>query len=142
VFFKTWQDHGFMAAMRTIPAQIRAFGRAIQGLLSSIGLGRFGDAIKRQFNDISHFFDHTVDLIDDVIHGRWSQVWGDLWRIAVDNFHFLIDGLRGSVGLIRDVFDLIPWGAIGTALGNGFIAALTYLVTVGIPVGSDGKARR
>ncbi len=149
VFFKTWQDKGFLAALKTIPTQIRAFGRAFAGLFDAIGLSRFADGVRRQFVLIGAMFGNIVDLIDDLIHGRWSQVWGDLGRIALTAIQFLVNNARMAIGLLLDVFTAIPWGQvfagiwgavqaipwadIGTALLNGLIAAVQFMADTGIP---------
>lgn len=107
VFVKTWQDKGFIAALQTIPKQIRAFGRAVAGLLDSLGLARFARAWKETFYAASHVVEDVIALIDDLVHGRWSEVIGDLGAIARDGLKLLWSVLKGIPALWRDVFEIV-----------------------------------
>lgn len=127
VFFKVWQDKGFWAAMKILPTQIRAFGRALAGILKGMGLTHFAKAVKETFYDLARLFKDMVTLVDDLIHGRWSKVWGDLKDIAVDLLWLMIDRVKLGFALLVDIFNMIPWGTIGEALWNGFKSALQWL---------------
>lgn len=133
VFFKVWQDRGFLAAIKTIPVQIRAFGRAISMFFESMGLKKFSVGLKALFYDVARLFGHVVDLVDDVVHGRWKEAWEDLGNIAIDLFWIYIDNLRTQIAFIADVFGMIPWKKIGLALLAGFIIVLDYVFTTIIP---------
>jgi hypothetical protein len=108
-------------------------GRTFGNLFKSIGLERFGTEIKRTFRDVASLIAHVVDLVDDLVHGRWREVWGDLGRIAVDLFHLFVDRFRLAIALVRDLFDLIPWGKVGNALWNGLKGAVRFMVETDLP---------
>jgi hypothetical protein len=108
-------------------------GQTIGNLFKSIGLNRFGQEYKRFFSDIGDLITHVVDLVDDVIHGRWSEVWTDLGRIAVDLFHLFIGRFRLALALFRDLWDLIPWTDIGNKLLAGLVLAVQFMLDTGIP---------
>ena len=133
VFFKTWHDQGFMAALKKIPAQIRAFGRAFAGVFDQLGLHRVADIIRKDFKSISDIFKNVVELVDNLVHGRWRAALGNLGAIAHDAFDMLINRMKLIPNLIRDLWDVIPWTAIGQALWNGLKAAGQFLVDTGIP---------
>jgi TP901 family phage tail tape measure protein len=128
VFFKTWKDEGFIAAVKKIPMQIRAMGRAISNLLDSMGLHRFADAVKDTFYDVARLFKHIGELVDDVVHGRWAQAWKDFKNIAVDLFWLFIDRFKMGIALFLDIFELIPWTKIGKALWSGIKIAFNFIL--------------
>lgn len=116
VFFKTWQDKGFLAALRTIPAQVRAFGRAIANVLDSFGLHHFADNIRVVFNDMSKVIGDVINLVDDIIHGRWDKVWKDFVKLAQDGVKMTLARLMLIPSLIYDILVAIPWGTVGHAM--------------------------
>lgn len=141
VFIKAWQAKGFLAALNTIPTQIRALGRAVANLFAKMGLTRFADAVRQTFNDVARLFKDIVALVDDIVNGRWREVWGDLGRIAMDLFRLFLDRWKMSLALLKDLFEMIPWGQIGKALAKGVVAAVVFMISVGAPFMLDqGKA--
>ena len=132
-FIVIWQRAGALAAFRNIKVQINQLGKAIRGFLDQLGLHHFADAVRDTFRDLAKLFDDTVSLIDDIVHGRWREVWQDLLKIGGDLLHLMIDRFRMAFALLVDIFILIPWGKVGSALWSGFKWAIDFLVTTGIP---------
>lgn len=116
VFVKTWQDKGFLAALKTIPMQIKAFGRAFAGLFDAIGLGRFADGVRRDFALIAEIISRVVSLVDNIIHGRWKKALNDLAAIGKAAVLLFINRFRTLGGLILDVVEAVPWSKIGKYL--------------------------
>lgn len=112
VFFKTWQDKGFLSALKTIPAQIREFGRQVSNVFQVMGLPKFAAMLRLAFNDISHVFMDVVNLFDDLVHGRWGKIWGDLKSLAIDGFESIATQILLLPELILDINSYIPWGTI------------------------------
>lgn len=75
-----------------------------------------------------------VNLFDDLFHGRWSQLWGDLEQIARGIVDSLVGYLRFQFGNIPEIlFGLVnrAWDAgtaLGKALANGMIRAVNGLL--------------
>lgn len=130
VFIKTWQDKGFLAAIKTIPMQMRAFGRAIANLLDKLGFEKLAVGVKAVFYDIARIIKDVIDLIDDVAHGRWNEVWHDLRVIAVDAFWFLVDEVRTVLAFMIDLLENVPW----TKIWMGLHKAIAWLITDGGPL--------
>lgn len=133
VFFKVWQDRGFIEAIKTIPMQIRAFGRAVAGLFNSMGLHRFAKAIRITFYDIAKLIKDVIEFVDDVVHGRWREAWNDFKNIALDLFWLFIDRFTLGFALLIDLFSMIPWGTIASTLWFGFKEAIGLFFAVAIP---------
>lgn len=133
VFVKTWQDKGLLAALKTIPVQIRAFGRAVANLAESMGLTRTAKMIRETFTTIAKLVSDVISLVDNLIHGRWSQVWQDLGSIALDLVHLFVGRFKLLGALLLDVFNLIPWSRIGSALFDGLVRAGTFMQETGYP---------
>jgi hypothetical protein len=133
IFIKTWMDKGFLAALRTIPTQIRAFGRAISRLLGAAGLDRAARAFKSFFYQLGVVFGNAVTFFDNLVHGRWKEAWEAFKDLAISLVKLWWEGMKAQFALFRDLFDKIPWGTIGQALLAGLVLALDFLVTTGIP---------
>lgn len=133
IFVKVWQDKGFLAALQIIPMQLRALGRVVANLFDKMGLHHFADAVRETFYDVARLFKDLVSLVDNLVHGRWGAAWKDLTKVAVDVFWLMIDRIKLGIALFRDIFNLIPWSAIGAALWSGFKSAVGFLVETGIP---------
>lgn len=133
VFIVTWQKLGALAAFKTIPTQIRAFGRAMAKLLDSIGLKNFAKAYQATFNQLSKIVSDVISLVDNLVHGRWKKAWQDFKQLGIDMVKLYFAWFKGQIALVKDIFNLIPWGTIGSALLNGLLLALGFLVTTGIP---------
>jgi hypothetical protein len=98
-------------------------GRTIGNFFASIGLGHFGDDIKRVVADVVAVVTDVVHLVDDLIHGRWSAAWQDFQKLAVDYVRLVIDYLEGLPALLADIFGraldairAVDWGAVGSFL--------------------------
>jgi len=67
-------------------------------------------------------FDQLVavfNLIDDLIHGRWAQLWGDVVAIFEAAFNYLVAPLRGFYRLFEGTFQDVAnavWSVIGPPL--------------------------
>lgn len=134
VFFVTWRNKGFVAALMTIRYQIRAFGRAfaafLGGLLKSKAVAR---DVRAMFYSLADLFANVVKLVGDVIHGRWGRVWDDLKAIAKNAIRLVILQYRLIGDELIAVFNLIPWGELGHALWSGLKSAATFMKDKGVP---------
>jgi len=133
IFIKTWQDKGFFAAMKIIPKQIHELGKAIKNALSAIGLERFGKALQKQLDLWVQLFSNVISLIGNLIHGRWKAALSDLANIATTFLKLAMNGFKMIVGLLQDIFEMIPWTKIGKSLVAGVVAAFTFMRDTGGP---------
>lgn len=134
-FTDAWKKAGALAAFRTIPQSIEMFGRTLANLITSItGFERFGDRLKSVFAAIGNVIGDVVDLVDDLIHGRWSQVLDDLGTLGKDAIDLFIKQFLLLPTLLVDIFDAINWPAVGQTLlaglkiaGNALLAGISAL---------------
>jgi TP901 family phage tail tape measure protein len=133
VLIKIWQDKGLLAALLKVSAHMRVLGDVIGGVFENLGFKHFADAIRETFTDVGMLFRHFVMLIDDLVHGRWDQVWMDLRLVAIDAFHVFIDRFKLAGALLIDVFNMIPWGEVAHVLWVGLQLAFQFLWDTGIP---------
>lgn len=122
-----------MHAMKEFTNVLDQIGDKISKKLNAMGLKHFATAVRDTFRDVSRAFEHLVDLVDDLAHGRWKEAWTDFKDLAIDIFWLFIDRLKMLPFLLLDIFNLIPWGQVGMTLLNGIIAAGMFLLTTGIP---------
>jgi TP901 family phage tail tape measure protein len=133
IFVKAWQDKGLIAALRTIPTQLRALGRAAAKLLDQMGLHHLAAAVNQTFHDLARFVTDAIKVVEDIVHGDWKKAWHDLGAVATDLFWLFIDRFKMAGALILDIFAAIPWGTIGDALWSGLKSAADFLKTTGAP---------
>jgi phage-related minor tail protein len=146
-FIQAWKTAGSLAAFKTIPKDIAAIGTAFKNFFDSIGLSNFGAAIQKEFDDVAAIFRDVINVIDDLVHGRWAQVWIDLQNLVHDAFSLVIDYVMSGFALLEDLFNLavsalssIPWSTIGTAIIAGLtlaIAAIPGIVSQLIAMGGQ-----
>lgn len=109
------------SALKEISNLIGEVGDRIADFLDKHGLGTVGKVIRKTFKDLAKLFKDTVNLIDDLIHGRWSKVWKDFANICGDLVMLAIDRIAIIPALVWDIFKAIPWRSIGTSVVNGLV---------------------
>ena len=71
---------------------LKAFGESVIGVISGLA-----QAVK----GLAQVFSGFVNLIDDLFHGRWSKIWGDLKQITV-----------GALNAVFGVFKVWWYGSV------------------------------
>lgn len=134
VFFKTWKDEGFFAALKKMSNQMKALGQALGWLVYQItGSAKARAFIEKLFDEIGDAFRHLVYLIDDLVHGRWAKAWKDLGKLAGDGKKILKDAMTGLWAVITAAWNAIDWGKVGDAIWGGLQTAWDWAVITAVP---------
>lgn len=88
---------------------------------------------------IIQVFTGVVNLVDDLIHGRWKQAWGDLWLIIKGVLNIIIGGIKlwWNLGIlavfkhaIKDILEIVGkkmWKGIAKLFEKGMDGALGFV---------------
>lgn len=119
-FTDAWKKAGALAAFRTLPQSIELFGRSLANLITSVtGFERFGSRLKEVFEGIGNVVGDVVELVNDLVHGRWSEALDDLGSLAGHAVDLFIDQFLLLPTLLFEVFEAIDWGRVGSILLSG-----------------------
>ena len=55
--------------------------------------------------DVADVFTHVVTTIDDLVHGRWKKIWGDLKDIVKSELKIVVDVISGIFDTIKNLLD-------------------------------------
>lgn len=144
-FISAWKKAGALAAFRTIPKDLASIGSALSQLLRSVGLNNLADVAQKDFQNIAAVLRDVINIIDDLVHGRWGQVWIDFKNLAHDELTYLLTYIQGFPALIFDVFGTSWGGLLGLVKGwiDDFVNMFKSLLGIGSPstvfiqIGSD-----
>lgn len=99
-------------AVKEFQNLIREVGDSIARFLDAHGLTQFATIVSSTFHHLAQMIGAVFALVDDLVHGRWNQIWGDLARIAGIAVALFWDYIRMIPSLVWDAFKAIDWGAI------------------------------
>jgi hypothetical protein len=128
-FTDAWKEAGALAAFRTIPESIEKFGKTFANLIQSItGLEGYAANVREIFEGIGVVVGDVVELVDDLVHGRWKEALDDLGTLAKDALNLAIDAFLLFPSLILEVFTSIDWARVGQLLVDGLKIGADLLV--------------
>lgn len=109
-------------AVAGIVAQVvGAFG----SLVNAVGLGPMLGVLGAGVDTIRTLVGNVVAFVDDLIHGRWSKLWGD----AVAIFSGVVDGVlatgRAFIGAVGSIF-----GSIVSAMPDQVQQVLAFFIAL------------
>lgn len=113
----------FKIAVTVTKTAIKIIGVAIKTIIKIIA-------------DIADVFTHVVTTIDDLVHGRWKKLWGDLKGIVKSELKIVVDVITGIFDTIKNLL-----GGLGSALKSLFSGAekIAGLFGLGHKKGKSGS---
>lgn len=95
--------------------------------VTKVAIKSIGIAIKtviKVVTDLADYFTAVVTTINDLVHGRWKKIWGDLKDIVKSELKVVVDVITGIFDTIKNLL-----GGLGDAVkslfsGVGKIASL------------------
>ena len=96
--FVTEFSTAFKVAVTVVKTAVKIIGVAIKTVIKVIA-------------DIADVFTHVVTAINDLIHGRWKKLWGDLKDIVKSELKAVVDVISGIFDTIKNLL-----GGLGSAV--------------------------
>ncbi len=96
--FATEFSTAFKVAVTVTKTAVKVIGVAIKTVIKVIA-------------DIADVFTHVVTAINDLVHGRWKKLWGDLKDIVKSELKAVVDVISGIFDTIKNLL-----GGLGSAV--------------------------
>lgn len=96
--FVTEFSAAFKVAVTVTKTAVKIIGVAIKTAIKVIA-------------DVADVFTHVVTAINDLVHGRWKKLWGDLKDIVKSELKIVVDVISGIFDTIKNLL-----GGLGSAV--------------------------
>lgn len=122
--FVTEFSTAFKIAVTVVKTAVKNIGVAIKTVIKVIA-------------DIADVFTHVFTAINDLVHGRWKKLWGDLKDIVKSELKIVVDTISGIFDTIKNLL-----GGLGSAVKSLFSGAgkIVSFFTGGKKGKSKGRA--
>lgn len=100
--FVTEFSTAFKIAVTVVKTAVKIIGIAIKTVIKVIA-------------DVADVFTHVVTAINDLVHGRWKKLWGDLKGIVKSELKAVVDVISGIFDTIKNLL-----GGLGDAVKSLF----------------------